>query len=45
MKSRIDRRMVPAEARNIEEILDIITYILNIIERVITLFTDLFGGE
>ncbi len=43
MRKRTLTRTNPAPAWNIEEVLDIITYILNIIDHAYSLIKDIFG--
>lgn len=45
MHIRTISKVKPAPAADIEEVLDIITYILNIFTQVINIFMQLFGKE
>lgn len=45
MHIRTISKVKPAPAADIEEVLDIITYILNIITQVLNILTQLFGKE
>ena len=45
MHIRTLTKIKPAPAADIEEVLDIITYILNIFTQVLNIVTELFGKE